>query len=364
MKTLHKFNRFINSLFFIKILIITIFMHQGITWAAVECHFGNGKSNTTTLTNASYSGGTVRIPPPGGGFYSIATFDVGLSPTVTAQCDLGQNGEDLWSITDTSVMAGTNYQNATFKTNIPGVVYTVYIHTNDGAYSSGGYFSDNTGDYKIIAHNDGAEDDWKNKQFIATVEVRVNDEFHGNPTKETNIHPVAGTLGSMRLGTFDSDDNNPWMFKVNEASFQIPVTLPTCDIMVLSNGSNTVDMGNYYISDIKKNSVQDVPFAINVSNCTSVAKFTTKMTSTKITGSANLLGNTLTSNAASGMGVKILYNGDQQLIPNNQNSMFIYNDNSIPGSTNINLLARLVADGNALKAGQFKATSTFTMTYD
>ncbi|HCR1861242.1 TPA: fimbrial protein [Enterobacter hormaechei subsp. steigerwaltii] len=200
--------------------------------------------------------------------------------------------------------------------------------------------------------------------FKARIELTVNDDYHGNPTKETTIHPKAGTLGSMSLGDHTASNNKPWKFIVNEASFQIPVILPTCDVMMLSNGSNTVDMGDYYISDIKNNKVRDIPFAINVSNCTSVAKFTTKMTSTKLTGSENLLGNTLTSNAASGMGVKIFHDGDQQLIPNNDNSTYVYNDNSIPGSTNINLTARLVADGNAFKAGQFKATSVFSMTYD
>lgn len=351
-------------LILLKLFFLTLCLQQGTAWGSVECRFNTGYGGTTTLTNATYGGGPVRIPPPGGGFYTITRFDVGLSPTLTGHCSMGNDGEDLWSITDTSVYAGLEYQHATFQTNIPGVIYTVYIHTNEGANSSGGYFAGNTGSYNIISHNDGQESNWDRKNFIATVEVRVNGDFHGNPGKETVIHPKAGTLGSMSLGDHNDSNNQPWKFMVDEASFQIPVVLPTCDTAILSNGSNTVDMGNYYISDIKNDKSRDVPFAISISNCTSVAKFTTKMTSTTVTGSENLLGNTLGSNEASGMGVIIFYDGNQQLIPNNNNSAYVYTDTSVLGSTNINFTARLVADGKTLKAGQFKATSVFIMSYD
>lgn len=355
-----------NFLLLLKIFLFSLLLQQGTAWGAKECRFGSGYGGTTTLTNSTYSGGTVRIPQPNAGFYvSITRFEVSLSPTLTASCSAGNDGEDLWSKTDTSVYAGTVYQEAAFQTNIPGVVYTVYIVTkSSGGGGSGGYFAGNTADYKIIAYNDGAEDNWDGKQFTAYVEVGINSDFHGNPNKETVIHPKAGTLGYMSLGDHNDSNNQPWKFMVNEASFQIPVILPTCDIAVLSSGGNTVDMGDYYISDIKNNKSRDVPFAIKVSDCTSVAKFTTKMTSATVTGSENLLGNTLGSSAASGMGVKILYEDNQQLVPNNSNSTYIYNDTSVPDSTNINLIARLVADGKTLKAGQFTATSIFVMSYD
>lgn len=352
-----------NCLLLMKLFFFSLLLQQGTAWGAVECRFADGYGGTTTLANSAYSGETVRIPDPNAGWYvTIARFEVGLSPELAAYCSLGNDGEDLWAKTDTSVYAGTIYQNAAFETNIPGVVYTVSINTTPGG--SGAFFSGNTSDYKIVSHNDGAEGNWDRQKFTAHIEVGISDSFRGNPNKETVIRPKAGTLGYMSLGDHNDSNNKPWKFMVNESSFQIPIVLPTCDIMALSDGGNTVDMGDYYISDIKNNKSRDIPFTINVSGCTSVVKFSTKMTSTTITGSENLLGNTLGSSEASGMGVKILYDGNQQLVPNNTNSTYIYNDASVPGSTNINLIARLVADGKTLKAGQFKATSIFVMSYD
>ncbi|WP_370614203.1 fimbrial protein [Citrobacter portucalensis] len=351
---------YINIRLLLKIVLSTLLLQQSVAWADVECRFGQGYGNTTVLTNSTYTGGPIRIPPPGGGFYTIATFNTGLTPTLTAHCSLGKDGEDLWGITDPSVFAGSLYHHAIFETNIPGVVYTVYIHTTDGY---GGYFASDTSSYTKIAADDGAEGNWDGKTFNATIEIRVTDDFHGNPNDLTVITPKAGTLGSMSLGVHTGNDNQPWKFTVDESSFQIPVILPTCDITALSTGNNTVDMGDYYVSDIKGNNARKVPFAITASDCTSVAKITTKMTSTMLTGNNLLLGNTLSGEAA-GMGVKIYHGDNQTLVPNDDTSLDMHKDDSIPGSITVNFNAQLVPDGNAFKAGQFKATSIFTMSYD
>lgn len=102
----------------------------------------------------------------------------------------------------------------------------------------------------------------------------------------------------MSIGDPNDSNNQPWTFMVNESSFQIPIVLPTCNIAMLSDGTNDVDTGEYYVSDIKNNRIKDVPFSIRLDNCTSVANVTTKLTTTKLTGTNNdLLGNTLSSGA-------------------------------------------------------------------
>ncbi|MEY7630441.1 MULTISPECIES: fimbrial protein [Enterobacter] len=107
-----------------------------------------------------------------------------------------------------------------------------------------------------------------------------------------------------------------------------------------------------------------MPFSIHLNSCTSTTKFTTKLTTTKLTGTGNdLLGNTLTS-GAEGAGVRIMYNGNSQLIPNNANSSYIMTDTTVPGSTQINYVAQLVANGSTVKPGAFKATGVFTLSYD
>lgn len=337
-----------------------LFLQQSTAWAAVECRFNDGYGGTTTLTNSSYTGGAVRIPPPGGGVYTIATFSTELTPALRGECSVGDDGESLWAITDTSVYAGTLYQHAIYKTNIPGVVYTVRIQTTDGY---GGYFYDNTTSYANVGRDDGVEGNWNNKKFIATIVVSVNNDFHGNPTDETTIHPQTGTLGKMSLGYNTDSNNKPWTFAVNESSFSIPVTLPTCDIAALSTGENTVDMGEYYLSEIKSNNARKVPFTISASNCTSVASIITKVTSTTLTGNGLLLGNTI-SGEASGMGVKIFGNDGLALVPNNTTSTYTQTDTSIPGTINLNFTAQMVPDGGIFKAGEFKATSIFTLSYE
>ncbi|AXO41850.1 hypothetical protein AXA51_18515 [Enterobacter hormaechei] len=168
----------------------------------------------------------------------------------------------------------------------------------------------------------------------------------------------------MSIGDPNDSNNQPWTFMVNENSFQIPIVLPTCDIAMLSDGTNDVDLGEYYVSDIKNNRIKDVPFSIRLDNCTSVASFTTKLTTTKLTGTNNdLLGNTLSS-GAEGAGVRIMYNGTSQLIPNNPNSTYVVTDYYTPGSKQIDYVAQLVANGSTVKPGSFKATGVFTLSYD
>lgn len=349
----------VNIFLLLNILLTVVLLQHGTVWGS-ECRFNSGSGGTTLLANSNYSGGPVRISTAGS---SILIFTVNLSPTVTGECGLGNDGMDLWSITDTSVYAGTMYQLASYLTNIPGVVYSVRIQTNNGGNSGGGYFYGNTSDYQISSRM-AITDNWDKQKFVAQIELRANDDFRGNINKVTEIHPKAGTLGSMSLGVHTDSNNHAYKFTVDESSFRIPVVMPTCDILMLSNGTNTLDLGDYYISDIKNNATRDIPFSLALNECTSTVRFTTKLTSTKVTGSENLLGNTLTSNAAAGMGVKILHDGVVPLVPNNPDSTYIFYDYSVPGSTNLNFIARLVADGNAFKAGQFKATSVFNVTYE
>ncbi|MBS3050066.1 fimbrial protein [Enterobacter mori] len=227
----------------------------------------------------------------------------------------------------------------------------------------GGNFSTNTSGWNLVSHS-GNADPWDGKWINTTIHIFVDDDYKGNPNKETVIKPKAGTLGKMTIGNPADSNNQPWTFMVDENSFQIPIVLPTCDMAMLSDGTNNVDLGDYFVSDIKNNRVKDVPFSISLDNCTSVASFTTKLTTTTLTGTNNdLLGNTLSS-AAEGAGVRIMYNGTSQLIPNNPNSSYVITDYSIPGSMQINYVAQLVTNGNTVKPGAFKATGVFTLSYD
>lgn len=331
--------------------------------AAIECRFNNGKGGSTTLVNGNYSG-TMKFPTPKSGeSYWLASFQTTLTPTVKGNCSLGNDGENLWAKTATDLIGNGLFTRASFKTNIPGVEYQAQIETTAGI---GNTFAQNTGDYQVIVSNDGRESDWDGYAFRVTIMVYLKDSFQGNPNKETYLRPKAGLLGWASLGKHGDSNNQPYAFYITENTFAIPIVQPTCSVIALGNGGTNIAMGDYFISDFKNNYVnKDVPFSLKVSDCSSVAKFTTKMTTTKITGGTkNLLGNSLTANAAAGMGVKILYNKNIQLIPNNANSSYVVSDSTIPGSKSLNFIARMESDGNSLVSGAYKATAVFNMTYD
>ncbi|SAE60382.1 fimbrial protein StkG [Enterobacter hormaechei] len=250
-----------------------------------------------------------------------------------------------------------------FETNIPGIYYSVRVHTAESDGGMGGYFAMNTTDWTTVASS-GNSDPWDEKWINTSVQIYIDAGYRGNPNKETSIRPKPGTLGKMAIGNPNDSNNQPWTFVVNEDSFQIPIVLPTCDMAMLSDGTNNVNLGEYYVSDIKNNRVKDIPFSISLSNCTSVANITTKLTTSKLTGKNNdLLGNTLSS-GAEGAGVKIMYNGTSQLLPNNPDSSYVITDYQTPESKQINYVAQLVANGSTVKPGSFKATGVFTLSYD
>lgn len=336
------------------------------SWAE-ECHFGwYGEGGTSTLANAEYTQGPVRLPPADTVFNAVSNggFRVNMSPTVQTDCDNGTDGDNLQSQTAPGLMIGSKNGDAIFATNIPGVGYTVRIQTAESGGGTGGYFGTNTTGWVDLTGGVPTSMWDGRKEIVASVYLYVGPGYVGNPNKITLIKPKAGTLGKMAIGDPTDSDNQPWTFMVDENSFQIPVVLPTCDTAMVSGGSNTINLGDYYVSDIKNNNVKDIPFTIELSDCTSTAKFTTKLTATKVTGTNNdLLANTLSSEAE-GAGVKIIYNGTSQLIPNNANSTYIVNDEKVPNWKDINLIARLVPNGSTVKPGSFKATGTFTLSYD
>ncbi len=332
-----------------------------ISWAG-ECRINDGYGGTTTLVNSQYSGATVRLPPPIG-YSAIASFIVNLTPGIQGKCGAGNDGYNLLSQTNPELFKREWNGSAMFETNIPGIYYLVRVRASESG-GAGGYFTTNTTGWATVAGSDRS-DPWDEKWLNTQVDVFISDGYVGNPNKITVIKPKAGTLGKMALGNDPNDSNNkPYTFMVNENSFQIPIVLPTCDIAMLSDGTDTVNLGDYFVSDIKNNNVKDVPFSIHLNSCTSTTKFTTKLTTTTLTGTGNdLLGNTLTS-GAEGAGVRIMYNGNSQLIPNNANSTYIMTDNTVPGSTQIDYVAQLVANGSTVKPGAFKATGVFTLSYD
>ncbi|MCV4724479.1 fimbrial-like adhesin, partial [Escherichia coli] len=166
----------------------------------------------------------------------------------------------------------------------------------------------------------------------------------------------------------------------------VKLTNPTCFTAVLTGKSvsgSTVKMGEYAPGQIK-NGATPVPFDISLQNCVRVGDIETKLSSGKLgTENKQLLGNTLTgSGAAKGVAVLIegLANRKSALMilkPNDSTS--VYKDNTGQAQDHdsdaiypedqgitypLHFQATLKQDGNiAIEPGEFKATSTFQVTY-
>lgn len=165
----------------------------------------------------------------------------------------------------------------------------------------------------------------------------------------------------------------------------VTVAEPTCTTQPVASGSSvsgtTVDLGHYSPNDII-NGATAVPFSIKLAGCRGLRNINVTLTSTIVAKTPTLLGNILTSNKATGVGLEISgaansYSQQMVMIPNDTTS--IYNDqrdtssddniygsseNGVVQSQTLNFLATLKRDGSQqIGSGNFKANGIFTIDY-
>ncbi|ESN16047.1 hypothetical protein L370_02111 [Enterobacter sp. MGH 24] len=337
---------------------------------ADECHMGirgsEGGSSNLIMTSYSNTIRWARSYGPKSSMYKrpIGTAEMDLDPWLESQCDAGNDGQYLTAKMNTayaySNISPTDYTTV-YKTNIPGVYFSVKIFSDAG----GGYFAMNQQDWAIIEPDHG-DDRWKGKRWKAHIDIYQDDyTFEGNKNGETYLTPAASfTLGQMGIGDPSDSDNKPWTFTVTPSSFQIPIITSTCQTMQLDHGGTNIDLGEYMMSDFNS-SPRSNDFMIQLLGCNNVWAVDFKMNASKVTGpNDDLLGNILTSNAAEGIGVRLrsIYR-DEYIKPGIQTTFYNIDTSSGAGVGMLTFDAQLVKDGNPMKAGDFKAQATFTTTY-
>ncbi|WP_410751171.1 fimbrial protein [Citrobacter sp. U14242] len=354
-------------------LLATLLIASGPAQAAIECRFDSGSGGTTTLVNG-ISSNNIRWSQSSGPGYSndevlLATVDLTLSPSLQSTCSLGNDGEVLKEKADTAyVRATSSYDDSAilYYTNIPGIYFTTKIYSDAG----GGFFK-NTGaaaDGWETLEADHNDERWKNKTWKALIHIyQYNSEFAGNTSGITTLTPKASfSLGQMAIGDRTDSNNKPWTFNVTPTSFQIPIITTTCQAAALSDGSTNIDLGDYMLADFNQ-STRTQYVAVQLKGCNNLFGVDVKITANKTTGSSNdLLGNTLTTNAASGVGVKLMSgsNTSFQFIPNSfAETHYSFDTGSSTTANVIDFTAQLVKDGNTMKAGEFRAAATVLMTY-
>lgn len=354
-------------------LLAVLLISAGRAQAAIECRFGNGSGGTTTLING-ISSNNIRWSQSSGPRYSsdevlLATVNLTLSPSLQSTCSTGNDGEVLKEKADTSYVRGTSaYDNSAvwYYTNIPGIYFTAKIYSDAG----GGFFKNTgaTSDGWETLEADHNDERWRNKTWSALIHIyQYNAEFAGNASGLTTITPKTSfSLGQMAIGDRTDSNNKPWTFNVTPTSFQIPIIATTCRTAALSDGSSNIELGDYTLDDFNQ-STRTQGVTVQLQRCNNLFGVDVKITSNNTTGSNNgLLGNTLTTNAASGVGVKLMSGTGTsvQLIPNSFAETHYSFDTGINTTANaIDFTAQLVKDGNPMKAGEFKAAATVLMTY-
>ena len=319
------------------------------------------------------------------------------------------NPDGLMDIENAMADSGKTYGgHKLFKTSVPGLYYTLFIAKLWSAYStkttisdSGLYIGDTTPQkfQWIITDPDlqhiGCDNAMRYDRFWAiggvvhdlTIEFYTDTDFNPTTNQDVSLSSNSTYLYAFKAYSPGSRvvDHSHHLY-IDFDLLNVKLTNPTCFTAVLTGKSvsgSTVKMGEYAPGQIK-NGATPVPFDISLQNCVRVGDIETKLSSGKLgTENKQLLGNTLTgSGAAKGVAVLIegLANRKSALMilkPNDSTS--VYKDNTGQAQDHdsdaiypedqgitypLHFQATLKQDGNiAIEPGEFKATSTFQVTY-
>lgn len=200
------------------------------------------------------------------------------------------------------------------------------------------------------------------------IELLKNSDYH---VRIWNENPGAGISSYYQNVTFDIS--------------AVTVAEPTCTTQPVASGSSvsgsTVNLGSYSPNDII-NGATAVPFSIQLAGCKGLRNINVTLASTTVATDATLLGNILTLNQATGIGLEIRgaannYSTETLIIPNESTSVYndqrdTASDDNIYGASEngkvqthtLNFLATLKRDSNQkIGSGNFKANGIFTLDY-
>ena len=359
-------SRFIRTFTFIALLVLTGSLAVKPAHAERECYFMDAPY-TATL---SFSGSVVSLLPHVTSTQMITDLNQKASTTKNARsdCRTGNDGEILYGIGGSVPQAGY-YANASpdaglYATNIPGILYSVQIRSTSSSTIQAfmPYFSGSN--VQMAQNTDGEESSMDGGEWYDYyIVIFQTPQFTGIPAGVTSIQPATpGYIGGFRIGENVSDHAR---IDLNISTFSFPVKTPTCTSLVSSVGGGTIPLGDYSAAKVNSGATSVMKFSLNASGCTNVNMFKTRVTTNIVApGNNMLLGNSVTSNAATGVGVKITTGSGSQLKPNDTNSIYSVTDLNMPSSKQLQFNAQLVGDSKSISVGSFSATGTFVVNYE
>ncbi|WP_079775076.1 fimbrial protein [Salmonella bongori] len=315
------------------------------------------------------------------------------------QAETGSGGP--LSVESGFVSAGTYGGMNIFKTNITGLYFSINLRsfsTNNEATTNISSLDIQDGVmHSVLQLTTNSSSKCKDTNTTGTVNyyTRGGLAFYSKLTFYTDqtYTPSSTPISLLKTGDFhiriwnETPGTNIDSHYMN-ITFDISgvvVSEPTCTTQPVASGSSvsgtTVDLGSYSPNDIIKG-VSAVPFSIKLAGCKGLRNINVTLTSTTVASSPTLLGNILTSNHATGVGVEISgaannYSSQMVMIPNDTTSVYndqrdTSSDDNIYGSgesgqtqsQTLNFLATLKRDGNQkIEGGNFKANGIFTFDY-
>ena len=344
---------------FLKIIIITVGFSCSTSYAALdqECFF----TIPLTYTMQTATIGTLN-PLPAGQSGWLTTRQRFTSVSAKTSCNLGPDGSSLHGWADISPASSisinndnTSYNAGLFETNIPGIYYAIEIAANGGT-NSAGYIPANTKLTQLYYNSGKSSLDGRGHYFY----VALYQSSAYRPNGVTQIKPkTTGTIGHFVYGDNSDGDDNIGV-AVTSSSFTADLRLPTCKASLGSENAsgNTVNLGDYSTSDLKKGTTSPIPFAVNLVNCVNTYQAKFKLTSNNYDSSTGFPTNNGTS---MGVGVKITDTNNQQLKADGSNTLSsAVNGNNI---ATIHLNAQLLKLSDNIQTGKFSAPGILQIDY-
>jgi P pilus assembly protein, pilin FimA len=306
-----------------------------------------------------------------------------------------------FSVESGMVSAGSYNGLDIFKTNIPGLYFSVNLR----GFSAANIFTTNVSTLDIrdgIMHQAlgliPTTSNWCDDTNIVGTVNYASDGGFGFYSRLTFYTDQTYTPGASSISLLKTGNYHIRIWNENPgsgiASHYLNITFdisgvqisePTCSAQPVASGSSvkgdTIDLGRYSPNDIIQGA-NAVPFAIQLSGCRGLRNINVTLTSTALATDRTLLGNILSSDKATGVGLEISgaannYHPQMLLIPNDATSVYndqrdTTNDNNIYGSgesgatqsQTLNFLAKLKRDSNQkIGSGNFKANGIFTLDY-
>ena len=356
-----------NKLF--KILAFVTFGISGISHARVECRF----NSNDPLLIMSPGVQPVITPLPQGTVTSPVQISNAIimetTPSLRSSCSVGDDTEDVWQLTNSAMLDGEIDGKATFRTNVPGIVYTLAFYPDGKGVTA--WFPPNANGQFYLTGDLEHDQEYivDGKTWHVSMEFWQTNAFQGVPLDQNFLTASSGPIGQILLGRPSgsvSDHPRP-MVNMSQMSFSIPLNRPACVL----RAPTTVDLGEWSPADVDSGTTSKVAFKIT-GTCANTKLVQYTLSSAHTTADKTYFTNAVEGEgiaAAGGVGVRILSSpGDHYPVKADSWKLPIAvtdYDGTPPTVLDTTIWAQLVKIGSEpVTVGRFGTTITFNITYE